>query len=94
METWDLPLKQRVADAMAEADKNTAHLHPCSEECARLWTRIFHDTLWGITSDRDTTPDRGSTSGAGRVTSAPRFSPASGNKRATHLSPPPDVGFV
>ncbi len=26
METGDLPLKQRVADAMAAADKKTAHL--------------------------------------------------------------------
>jgi hypothetical protein len=28
MDTGDLPLKQRVADAMVEADKKTAHLHP------------------------------------------------------------------
>ena len=56
METGDLPLKQRVADAMAEAEKKTAHLHPGSDACARLWMRVFHNTLWG------TTPDPGSTS--------------------------------
>jgi hypothetical protein len=58
METEDSPLKQRVADAMVEADKKTAHLHRGSEECARLWTRVFHETLWGAT------PDPGSTSRA------------------------------
>jgi len=46
METGDLPLKQRVADAMAAADKRTSHLRQDSEECARLWVRVFHDTLW------------------------------------------------
>ncbi len=56
MDTGDLPLKQRVADAMVEADKKTAHLHPGSDECASLWIRVFHDTLWGAA------PDPGSTS--------------------------------
>ena len=55
METGDLPLKQRVRDAMLAADKKTAHLHPGSEECARLWTRVFHDTLWGTTRDLGST---------------------------------------
>jgi len=52
METGDLPLKQRVADAMVAADKKTAHLNPDSEECARLWMQAFHDTLWRVTPDR------------------------------------------
>ena len=55
MDTGDLPLKQRVADAMIAADKKTAHLKPDSEECARLWMQAFHDTLWRVT------PDPGST---------------------------------
>jgi hypothetical protein len=49
MESGDLPLKQRVRDALAEADKKTSHLDPDSEECIRLWMRVFHDTLWGVT---------------------------------------------
>jgi hypothetical protein len=49
MEPRDLPLKQRVADAMIAADKKTAHLNPDSEECARLWMQAFHNTLWGFT---------------------------------------------
>jgi hypothetical protein len=56
METGDLPFKQRVADAMVAADQKTAHLHPGSDECARLWMQAFHDTLWRVT------PYRGSTS--------------------------------
>jgi hypothetical protein len=55
METGDLPLKQRVADAMVAADKKTAHLHSGSDECARLWMRVFHDTLWGTTRDPGST---------------------------------------
>ena len=55
METGDLPLKQRVADAMVAADKKTAHLYPGSDDCARLWMRVFHDMLWSV-------PDPGSTS--------------------------------
>jgi len=55
METGDLPLKQRVADAMVAADKKTAHLNPDSEECARLWMQAFHDTLWRVTPDRSST---------------------------------------
>ncbi len=55
METGDLPLRQRVADAMAEADKKTAHLRPDSDECAGLWIRVFHDTLWGTTRDPGST---------------------------------------
>ena len=57
MKSGDLPLKQRVAAAMVEADRKTAHLHPGSEECARLWMRTFHETLWGTTPDRGTTPE-------------------------------------
>ena len=56
MESGELPLKQRIAAAMVEADRKTAHLHPGSEERARLWMRVFHESLWG------TTPDSGSTS--------------------------------
>jgi hypothetical protein len=52
METVDLPLKQRVRDAMLAADKKTAHLKQDSEECARLWMQVFHDTLWRVTPDR------------------------------------------
>lgn len=55
METGDLPLKQRVADAMVAADKKTAHLPQGSDECARLWVRVFHDTLWGTTRDPGST---------------------------------------
>jgi hypothetical protein len=52
METGDLPLNQRVADAMVAADKKTAHLKPESEECGRLWMQVFHDTLWRLAPDR------------------------------------------
>jgi hypothetical protein len=55
METGDLPLKQRVADAMVAADKKTAHLKPDSDECARVWMQVFHDTLWRVTPDRSST---------------------------------------
>jgi len=51
VETGDLPLKQRVRDAMIAADKKTAHLND-SEECARMWMQVFHDTLWRVTPDR------------------------------------------
>ena len=39
-------------DAMIAADEKTAHLNPDSEECARLWMQVFHDTLWRVTPDR------------------------------------------
>ena len=55
METGDLPLNQRVADAMLAADKKTAHLKPDSEECGRLWIQVFHDTLWGTKRDPGST---------------------------------------
>jgi hypothetical protein len=52
MQTGDLALKQRVRDAMIAADKKTAHLKPDSDECARLWMQVFHDTLWRVTPNR------------------------------------------
>ena len=51
METGDLPLKQRVADAMVAADKKTAHLRQDSEERARPWMQVFHDMLWRVTPE-------------------------------------------
>ena len=53
MESGDSDLKQRVMDAMEEADRKTAHLKPDSEEHARLWIRAFYDALWGGTSAPD-----------------------------------------
>jgi len=52
MEIGDLPLNQRVADAMFAADKKTANPKPNSDECARLWMQVFHDTLWRVKPDR------------------------------------------
>jgi hypothetical protein len=35
---------RRRRDGVA-AEKKTAHLKQDSEECARLWMQVFHDTL-------------------------------------------------
>ena len=53
METGDLPLKQRVADAMLAADKKTAHLKRDSEEYIRLWMQAFREALWRDTPGPD-----------------------------------------
>jgi hypothetical protein len=49
MESGASDLKQRLRDAMEEADRKAAHLNPNSGEYVKLWMQIFHDTLWGVT---------------------------------------------
>jgi hypothetical protein len=49
LESGEADLKQRVLDAMEEADKKTAHLNPESEEYIRLWMQVFYDALSGVT---------------------------------------------
>jgi hypothetical protein len=56
VESRDSDLKQRVRDAMEEADKKTAHLKPDSEEYVRLWMQVFHDALWGYTREPPVAP--------------------------------------
>ena len=45
MDSGDSDLKQRVLDAMEEADRKAAHLRPDSDEYVRLWMQVFYGAL-------------------------------------------------